>query len=140
LASTLRLRSPQILRSQIDGIEPLERRAAWSAVVEGGDDTNKLAAARSQLITPVRRIEGALARSPWLAGADYSIADIDVFAMLTGLPELAPDLVSQGASPHITAFLQRMRARPAVCAALALSRTGRPEEAFVPGPEPSRWG
>jgi hypothetical protein len=33
-----------------------------------------------------------------------------------------------------------MRERPAVRAALALSRTGKPQEAFVPGAEPSRWG
>jgi hypothetical protein len=60
--------------------------------------------------------------------------------MLSTLPELAPDLVSQSASPHIMAFLQRVQSRPAVRAALALSRTGRPEQAFVPGPEASRWG
>jgi hypothetical protein len=37
-------------------------------------------------------------------------------------------------------FLERMHTRPAVRAALALSRTGRPAEAFVPGAEASRWG
>ncbi len=140
LAPALRLRAPELLRAQIQSIAPLERQAAWWAVVEDGDDSGKLDAARNRLAAPVKRIEAALASSPWLAGADYSIADIDVFAMLTGLPELAPNLVSQSESPHIMAFLQRVRARPAVHAALALSRTGRPAEAFVPGAEPPRWG
>jgi glutathione S-transferase/GST-like protein len=139
LAPILRSRPADSVRSKIDAIEPLERRAAWTAVLDGGAEA-QLAAARSQLAAPVARIEAALAVSPWLAGAQYSIADIDVFAMLTGLPELAPSLVSASASPHIMAFLQRMRARPAVRAALALSRTSRPEEAYVPGPESSRWG
>jgi GSH-dependent disulfide-bond oxidoreductase len=139
LAPILRSRPVDSLRSQIDAIEPLERRAAWAAVLEGGAEA-QLAAARNQLAGPVGRIEATLANSPWLAGAQYSIADIDVFAMFMGLPELAPDLLSATASPHIMAFLQRMRARPAVRAALALSRTGHPEQAYVPGSEPSRWG
>jgi hypothetical protein len=33
-----------------------------------------------------------------------------------------------------------MHERPAVKKALALSRSGKPHEAFVPGAEPSRWG
>jgi len=139
LAPVLRSRAAQPLQKQIASIEPLERRAAWAALLEG-DQAPAVAAARGQLTRPIARIEAALASAPWLAGADYSIADIDAFAMLAPLPELAPDLLSQGSSPHIMAFLQRMRSRPAVRAALALSRTGRPEQAFVPGPEASRWG
>lgn len=139
LAPALRSRPPERVRSQIDAIEPLERRAAWAAVLDGGTEA-QLAAARNQLAGPVSRIEAALAASPWLAGAQYSIADIDVFAMLMGLPELAPGAVGASASPHIMSFLQRMRARPAVRAALALSRTGQPEQAYVPGSEPPRWG
>jgi hypothetical protein len=37
-------------------------------------------------------------------------------------------------------WLQRMRERPAVQKALASSRTGKPDEAFAPGPEHARWG
>jgi hypothetical protein len=33
-----------------------------------------------------------------------------------------------------------VHSRPAVRAALAMTRSGRPEQAFVPGPEPPRWG
>jgi glutathione S-transferase/GST-like protein len=139
LAPILRQRPVNAVRSQIEAIEPPERRAAWAAVLQDGAEA-QLAGARKQLAVPVARIESALAGSPWLAGAQYSIADIDIFAMLMGVPELAPDVVSVSASPHTMAFLQRMHARPAVRAALALSRTGRPAEAYVPGSEPSRWG
>jgi glutathione S-transferase len=139
LAPALSTRPAAALRTQIAAIEPLERRAAWMAVLEG--DTERAAgAALEQLAAPVARIEAELAASAWLAGADYSIADIDAFATLAPLPILAPSTVSARATPHIVRFLERMQARPAVRAALALSRTGRPAEAFVPGPEPSRWG
>jgi glutathione S-transferase len=139
LAPTLRLRPSQDLKTRLASIEPLERRLAWTAVLDRSE-ADAAAAARGQLASPLRRIEAALTSSPWLAGTEYSIADIDAFAMLAPLPELAPELVNASATPHIAAFLARMHARPAVRAALALTRTGRPAHAFVPGPESARWG
>lgn len=139
LAPALRTRAAAALHARIASIEPLERRAAWEAVVDG-DVESAARAARDRLALPIGRIEAALATSAWLTGAEYSIADIDAFAMLAALPNLAPTVVSQSATPHIIAFLGRMQARPAVRTALARSRTGRPAEAFVPGAEPSRWG
>ena len=76
----------------------------------------------------------------WLAGSAYSVADIEAFSLLNALPHLAPELVNEKTTPHLNDFINRMRARPAVREALAMSRTGKPLEAFVPGSEPSRWG
>ena len=140
LVPALRSRPAAQLRAQIATIEPLERRSAWAALVAASDDDTAARAARSRLALPVQRLEAALGGSPGLAGTQYSIADIDAFAMLNALPTLAPTIVGQRSTPHISAFLERMHARPAVRAAMALSRTGRPAEAFVPGPEASRWG
>jgi GST-like protein len=138
LAPALQARATT-LRARLATIEPLERRATWAALLEA-DQGSAVGAARGRLRLPIDRIEAALADFPWLTGPEYSIADIDAFAMLVALPTLAPDVVNAAATPRILDFLVRMRARPAVRAALTHSRTGRPEEAFVPGPEPSRWG
>jgi glutathione S-transferase len=81
-----------------------------------------------------------LANGAWLAGPDYSIADIDAFAMLRVIGDLAPEVVNAEATPRILEYVARISARPAVQAALASSRSGRPEQHFVPGVEPSRWG
>ncbi|MGH8259209.1 MAG: glutathione S-transferase family protein, partial [Steroidobacteraceae bacterium] len=99
-----------------------------------------LKAVRERLAMPVKRIEEALAKGGWLAGEAYSLADIDAFALLAPLPDLAPDTVSERATPRILEFLARVRERPAVKKALARARTPRPQEAFIPGAEPSRWG
>lgn len=139
LTPALRARPAAPLRAQIASIEPLERRASWAALLDA-EPERAVSAARGRLALPVERLEAALAASGWLAGPDYSIADIDAFAMLLALPELAPDVVNGTATPRILDFLARMRARPAVRAALARSRTGHPERAFVPGAEASRWG
>ena len=140
LAPALAAQDRGVLEARIGRIEPLERRAAWTAVIDGSYDAGTLAEVRERLAMPVQRIEDALGASPWLAGSQYSIADIDAFAMLSPLPELAPQQVSEKATPRIMQFLRRMRERPAVQQALALSKTGKPQEAFVPGAEPSRWG
>lgn len=140
LVPRLRERDQAELREQLSGVEPQERRAAWLSLIDGTYSEAALAGAREFLKRPLMRLEATLAESPWLSGAEYSIADIDAFATLAPLPDLAPELLNPEAKPHLWDFLQRMRARPAVQASLALSRTGRPHEAFVPGPEPSRWG
>jgi GSH-dependent disulfide-bond oxidoreductase len=140
LAPALKSRDAQQLKARIERIEPQERRAAWMAVVDGSYDEKTLAAVREWLQMPVRRLEDALGKTPWLTGSQYSIADIDAFAMLSPLPDLAPQIVNAGTAPRIMQFLGRMRERPAVQQALAAARTPRPQEAFVPGAEPSRWG
>ena len=137
LAPVLKNRDPQALKSRLEAIQPQERRNAWAALIDGTYD-EKLVASRLQF--PVGRVEQMLGSTPWLAGAEYSIADIDAFALLRALPTLTPDLVNGRATPRIVDFLDRMHERPAVKRALALSRSGKPHEAFVPGAEPSRWG
>ncbi|MFL6605326.1 MAG: glutathione S-transferase family protein [Steroidobacteraceae bacterium] len=137
LAPALKSRDPQKLRSIIEAVEPQERRNAWAALIDGTHDESLLT---SRLQLPLGRVEQTLSGAPWLAGSSYSIADIDAFALLRPLPTLTPDLVNERVTPRIVEFLNRMHERPAVKKALALSRSGRPHEAFVPGAEPSRWG
>jgi len=140
LAPMLRKMEPATLAVRLQSIEPLERRKAWLAVADGTYDEAALGAVREALKVPLKRIESTLASGRWLAGAEYSIADIDAFSLLNSLPLLAPDALNEQNAPRTLEFLETMRARPAVQAALALSRSGKPQEAFVPGAEQSRWG
>jgi hypothetical protein len=43
-------------------------------------------------------------------------------------------------APRLIDWLNRIRNRPAGRTALGSGRTGKPEHAFAPGPEHSRWG
>ena len=140
LAPKLRARDQTALLSRLQAIEPLERRNSWLTLLDGTYTDEVLGKVRERLKFPVGRLEEALSTRTWLAGSDYSIADIDAFAMLRPLARLAPELIGAARTPRIADFLQRMDARPAVRQALAHSRSGQPHEAFVPGAEPSRWG
>jgi len=140
LAPVLRRQDAAQLKARIERIEPLERRQAWSAVSEDRYPEEALAASRERLRFALAHVERGLTESPWLAGVSYSVADIDAFGLLVSLPALTPELVNGKDTPRIIDFLACMRARAAVREALAMSRSGKPGEAFVPGAEPSRWG
>jgi glutathione S-transferase len=128
------------IEARLAAIEPIERRNSWLALINGTYTPQILVTARERLQFPVTRLENTLGEGDWLAGPRYSIADIDAFSMLRALPDLAPELVNPRDTPRIADYLARIEARPAVKAALATSRSGKPAEHYVPGLEPSRWG
>jgi glutathione S-transferase len=118
-----------------------ERRNAWREAIDDSYSEEILADSRRRAGLLVERIEKALdGGKSWLVQDHYTLADIDAFALANPLPKLLPEACNATASPRTMEWLERMRARPAVKQALAESRTGRPDEAFVPGPEHPRWG
>jgi glutathione S-transferase len=125
---------------RIAAIEPIERRVGWLALRDGSYTTAYVQAAADRLAAPVARVEKALQTGPWLAGPVFSVADIDAYAMLCVLPDLASAVVNPAATPRIIEYLGRIAARGSVREALGNARTAHPERQFVPGIEASRWG
>jgi glutathione S-transferase len=125
---------------RIAAIEPVERRAGWLALRNGGYSPGFLQAANARLAAPVERVEKALREGPWLAGPAFSVADVDAYPMLCVLPDLAPGVVNRNTTPRISEYLERIAARESVREALRTARTDHPERQFVPGLEASRWG
>lgn len=115
-------------------------RDGWRMALADDYPAELLEDSKRKVGIAVHRIEDALTSTEWLVGDRYSLADIDAFAICNSLPALTPELVNGTATPRLIEWLNRIRERPAVQAALAMSRTGKPEEAFAPGPEHSRWG
>src|SRR5262245_4554765 len=104
-------------RAQLDAklqqVVPQERRTNWTALLDGTYTPQIQATARERLKFPVARVESQLAAGPWLAGPNYTIADIDAFAMLRVIPDLAPEIVNPTATPRTCDYLARIEARPA---------------------------
>lgn len=65
-----------------------------------------------------RVLDGALARSEWVAGEDYSIADIAIYPWIV---EHALQRQSLDDFPHVKRWFHAMAARPAVRAAYAMA-------------------
>jgi len=63
----------------------------------------------------VARMEGALGENggPWLLGGMYSLADICVAPLLDRMEDLGYEALWEKGHPNVTAWMGRMRARPA---------------------------
>ena len=64
----------------------------WRLALRDGYPPELLEDSKRKVALAAQRIEAALARSPWLVGQSYSIADIDAFAICNSLPTLTPSL------------------------------------------------
>jgi GST-like protein len=140
LAPVLRARGPGSIAAVLAARGFQERREGWTALLAPEDPAELIEDSRRKVGLGIGKIEGILANSAWLAGDSYSLYDIDTFALTHCLTSLTPDLLNETTAPRMMNWLEQIRARPAVQAALAMSLTGKPEQAFLPGPEHSRWG
>jgi len=120
------------------GIASADLAERWRDAAAGRFDPAKLADSRTKITFAVEKIEAQLADGrDWLMG-DFSIADLESYAWLAGMPALVPDAFA--GKPLTEAWLARVRARPAVARALALATVAAPETMWAPGPEINRWG
>jgi len=140
MAPMMRQRDPKKLRKAVDKIPIHERRAAWSAAVGDAYTPEQLADSRRKIELAVKRMEGILADTPWLTGEDYTVIDINAYALTSSLPRLAPEIVSAKTSPKLMNWLDRIRSRPAVREVEAMRTMEEPRDVYAPGPEHSRWG
>jgi glutathione S-transferase len=113
-------------------------REGWMRAYSGDYPETLVAESLRKVGIAVKRIEAALADGPWLLGEDYSLSDIDAYAICRSLPLLTPHLVA--GHSRWADWMARMQERPAVRAALGIGNWQRPETAFAPGPEHARWG
>jgi len=97
-----------------------EKREKWRISAAQGYAPEQMAAWRRTLVEGVAMAEAALTDNPWLAGSDYSLADIAFFSMTAHMPARFLDIMNEDASPRIMEWHRRMTARPAVQAALAM--------------------
>ena len=111
-----RLRALEYLFFQVGGIGPIFGQAGW--LLRSAAQPMPLAIERfcSEALRLTGVLESRLQQQPWLAGRSYSIADIMNFSWLRSAEYAGVDL---SRFPAVTAWLQRIAARPAVQRGLA---------------------
>ncbi|MEO7689490.1 MAG: glutathione S-transferase [Sphingomonas sp.] len=121
-----------------EGIASIDLAERWRDAVERRFDEAKLADSRAKVAQATDKIEAQLADGrDWLMG-DFTIADLETFAWLAGMPALVADAFTD--RPLTNAWLAQVKARPSVARALSLATTAAPETIWAPGPEINRWG
>lgn len=99
-----------------------EQRQKWRTAATEAFTKEQLDDARRKVGVSIERMERVLEKSDWLAGNDYSLADVNTYSMASGTYRLIKDAMNETKTPRAVEWLERMDARPAVKAALATSR------------------
>jgi glutathione S-transferase len=97
-----------------------EQRDKWATVAGESFSEAQLADSKRKLEVSIERMERILAKSKWLAGDTYSLADVNSYSMVAGVPRMFPQIMNANATPLSWAWLETMNARPAVKSALAM--------------------
>jgi len=122
----------------LEKIASVDLRARWQQIAAGQFPEEQFADSRTKIHQAVERIEERLREREWLMGGAFSIADLESYAWLAGMQPLVP--MAFVARPRSKAWLERVRAHPAVTQALSLARTDDPAASWGVGPEINRWG
>jgi glutathione S-transferase len=114
LAKTASQWSDAELAEKMKSIPSKERQEAWLRAARKPYTDEERAAARGKLVEMLDRMEAMLAKSKWLAGERYSIADIGTVPFVKRIEEeIAPDQVTNEKHPRVTEWWQTIQARPA---------------------------
>jgi glutathione S-transferase len=96
-----------------------DQRNKWRAA-RVGFRTADLDYAREKIHFAVDKAEKQLGQTAWLAGNDYTLADINFFAnCAVGLERNFPEVTTSARCPRLLSWREKMHARPAVALALA---------------------
>jgi len=113
---------PEQLKRELDKIPLPERRAAWEKLMFNKTPQADLDESVRRVSVAIGFFETLLGETPWLAGPDYSLADIDVMATFHSMPAGHPGEVNAEATPHLWDWLRRCHARPGLQAAFRMGK------------------
>jgi glutathione S-transferase len=94
-----------------------ETAARWVTAVTQGFSQAEISASMERLARTLDRMEGTLAGGPWLAGEEYSLADVDMAPFVHRIASLGEGALIE-ARPGVADWYRRMRAREAFRAAM----------------------
>ena len=96
-----------------------DQRKKWRTARSGFSEAD-LANATEKIRYACDKVEKQLAQGPWLAGNDYTLADINFYSMCGMMVErMFPELEVGKRFPRLVDWRERVNARPAVIRALA---------------------
>jgi len=96
-----------------------DQRKKWRTARSGFSE-NDLAYATEKILYAVDKVEKQLGETAWIAGNDYTLADINFFSMCgVSVDRMFPEHEIARRCPRLAAWDVKMRARPAVKRALA---------------------
>jgi glutathione S-transferase len=91
-----------------------DKRERWRVLTRGGYSENQLKGALESVVFVFGRMDEELTRrGPWLAGATFSLGDINMLAIFHRITQIYPDKLDRKAFPRLLDWWDRAMARPA---------------------------
>ena len=90
-----------------------ERREQWRRVAREPYTAAEIARAVASLSHMLAKMEADLSQGPWLAGAEFSLADINMSPYIVRLDEIEEHGVKVASLPRIGDWWARVKDRPA---------------------------
>jgi glutathione S-transferase/GST-like protein len=109
-------------REALAKIPDPERRRTWDLLMHDSTPPEEIAESQRRVHTGLALLERMLSEYPYLAGPEFSLADICVMATFYHLPTSRPDEVSPELTPNLWAWLRRCHARPGLQAGFGTGR------------------
>ena len=109
-----------------------EQRDKWKTAATHSFTAEQLADSKRKVGVSIERMEKILGQSTWLAGNEYSLADVNSYSMVVPVPRFFPEFLNERVAPRTMDWVRRMNERPAVKAALAMARQPAPGSAAAP--------
>lgn len=106
-------KTPAELDAYINGIPDPARRERIRDLLTKGADSSYVRSGVLRFRKLLADMNAALAERPWLAGADYSLADIGFAPYITRLDHLDLRGMYEAQHPRIAEWYDRLRQRPA---------------------------
>ncbi len=107
----------------LEAIPIYEQKVKWRRAREGFPQ-EMLDEEMRKIEFSVRKLEARLSQSPWLAGPDYTLADVCNFAIANTMEVNYAELVNDKDTPHLVDWIKRINARPA-CQKMFANAPGR---------------
>ncbi len=99
-----------------------ERRRTWDLLMHDATPLEDLEESKRRVEGGLALLERMLGEHPYLAGPEFSLADICTMATFYHLPTSRPEKVSAKRTPHLWDWLARCHARPGLQAGFAMGR------------------
>lgn len=77
-----------------------EQRDKWATIAGESFTEDQLADSRRRCGVSVQRMEAILGKCQWLAGEEYSLADVNSYSMVAGILRLMPERMNQKSTPR----------------------------------------
>ena len=109
-------------RDALAKIPDPERRRTWELLMHDATPPEEIAESQRRVADGLALLDRMLGEYPYLAGREFSLADIGVMATFYHLPVSRPEEVSPDRTPHLWNWLRRCHARPGLQAGFAMGR------------------